>query len=399
MKIGHEIAIRFLLHGGEQFTRLITWVSFVGLLLGVMILTVVVSVMNGFDNELKSRLLSAIPHVVLEGQAEVPAGVIALEEVEAAFPFYEGMAMVARGRAVTPVSVYGLDAAGLDAFAEIRKETVTGSLAALSDTAQGIVLGAPLAAHLGLALNDAVALVFPTPGARGVAPVQRRFTLVGTFELGAELDTSLALISLASVPPRVLESSGERGVQLRLRDPLDAAAVQSRLRSGDQDAVVSTWMERFSELFQAVRMEKAMMFVILSLVVAVASFNIVSGQYMLVRKKTPAISILRTMGADSTFIARIFLLQGLLVGIIGVLAGLVLGVLGARNINEIVGVFEGLLGVRFLEGTYFATIPVAIEVTDLVTIGLLSLAISLWAAYLPARRARALSPIAGLHGV
>ncbi len=398
MSAARDVAFRFLLKGADPFTRFITWVSFTGLLLGVMVLTVVVSVMNGFDDALKERLLSAVPHVVIEGASEVPPGVAELPEVDAAFAFFEGMAMISRGRAVTPVSVFGLGEGGGQAFGDIGAHMRTGSMEALTAGSRAAILGAPLAAHLGLATGDSLALIFPMPGALGLAPVQQRFELVGTFELQAELDTSLVLVALDDLDGKVRERSGDSGVQLRIHAPLEALTVQERVQALVPNARVTTWMQRFNDLFQAVRLEKAMMFVILLLVVAVASFNIVSGQLMLVRKKTSAIAILRTMGADNRFISRVFLLQGLLVGCLGIFAGLLLGVLAARHINGIVGALESIFGVHLLDGTYFVSIPVSIEATDLTVIATLSAALALVAAYLPARRARNLSPIAGLHG-
>ncbi len=393
-----EVAMRFLFRGADPFTRFITWVSFVGLLLGVMVLTLVVSVMNGFDDELKHRLLSAVPHVVVEDTLEVPEGVEELHGVIAAFPFFEGMAMISRGRSVTPVSVFGLGAGGAAAVSQIRSHMRVGDITTLEHNDRQIFLGAPLAAHLGLVVGDSVGLVFAMPEGVGLAPVQQRFVLGGLFELDAELDTSVVLVALSALEPSVRQSTGEIGVQLRVDDPMAAPKIAEAVAVLAPGRNISTWMQRFGDLFQAVRMEKGMMFVILLLVVAVASFNIVSGQFMLVRKKTPAVAILRTMGANRRFVSRVFLLQGVVVGGFGILAGLLLGVIAAFNINHIVAVLEGWFGVRFLEGTFFVTIPVAVEHLDLAVIAGLSGALSLLAAYLPARRARRLSPIEGLHG-
>ncbi len=398
MSVAVDVAVRFLLNSGEQFARFITWVSFVGLLLGVMVLTVVVSVMNGFDDALKSRLLTAVPHVVIEDLQNPPADLARLPGVNAAFEFYEGTAMIARGRAVTPVSVYGLGNGGAAAATEINAHMRSGAISDLQPGSRLLVAGAPLAAHLGLALGDDVSLVFPMPTGAGLAPVQQRFQLGGTFELGAELDVGLVLVALNDLPLNVLTQTGALGVQLRIDEPMRAGHTALEVQKRFPESEVTTWMQRFGDLFQAVRMEKAMMFIILLLVVAVAAFNIVSGQYMLVRKKTAAIAIMRTMGADNQLISRIFLLQGTVIGVLGIIVGLTLGVFAAQYINSIVSVLEGLFDVHFLGGTYFATIPVVVQASDLVAIAALSGVIVLAAAYLPARRARSLSPIAGLHG-
>lgn len=398
MNVAWDIAVRYLRTGRQGYVSFITWVSFLGLLLGVLVLTVVVSVMNGFDHELKTRLLQAIPHVVIEDMESLSPETFDDPDVIARYPYFETVGMVGRGSAVQPVSVLGLDAAGLDAMREVGAAMTSGELDNLLATPGTLILGAPLARHMGVGMGDRVAVTLPAASAGKVRPQVLAFRVGGTFSLGSELDYGLVLVAMRDVPESIRANSGEHGVQLRLQNPLDAERVRSMLRIALPEARITTWMERYGELFRAVQLEKAMMFVLLLLVVAVAAFNIISGQVMLIREKASAIAILRTMGARASDVAMIFLLQGIMIAAAGIFSGLALGVLATVNINQLVGALESLFGVRFLEGTYFVEIPFLIQGLDLGLIGGLAAVICLLAAYVPAQRAKRIHPVQGLHG-
>lgn len=398
MNVAWDIAVRYLRTGRQGYVSFITWVSFLGLMLGVLVLTVVVSVMNGFDHELKTRLLQAIPHVVIEDLENLSKETFDDPDVLARYPYFETIGMVGRGSAVQPVSLLGLDAAGLDAMQEVGAGMTSGELETLLASPGSLIIGAPLARHLGLGIGDRVALTLPAASGGKVRPQVLAFTLGGTFSLGSELDYGLVLVAMRDIPESIRASSGEHGVQLRLRDPLDAERVRSKLQLALPQAGITTWMERYGELFRAVQLEKAMMFVLLLLVVTVAAFNIVSGQVMLIREKAAAIAILRTMGARASQVATIFLIQGIMIAAAGIFSGLILGVLATININQVVGALESLFGVSFLEGTYFVEIPFLIQGLDLGLIGGLAAGICLIAAWIPARRAKQVHPVQGLHG-
>jgi len=398
MNVSTDIAFRYLRTGRQGYVSFITWVSLIGLLLGVLVLTVVVSVMNGFDHELKTRLLRAIPHLIVESVDEVPKEVAADPAITSAFPYFEATGMVSRGSAVQPVSILALDAQGTAALDEIRDHLQSGSLEALLGDESYIVLGEPLANHLGVLPGDRLTVTLLAAKADRVRPVTETFRLAGTFRLDAEPDYGLGLIGLAHVPAVVYEQGGQRGVQLQLSEPFDAQLIADRLRRDFPALRFSPWTERYGELFSAVKIEKVMMFVLLLLVVAVAAFNIVSGQIMLVREKTPAIAILRTLGATASQVERIFLVQGALIATSGIAAGLVLGVAAALHVDSLVAALESLAGVRFLEGTYFVEIPVVIEPSDLAIIAGLSTTICVLAAWIPAAKARQVHPVQGLHG-
>ncbi|MEJ2088482.1 MAG: FtsX-like permease family protein [Gammaproteobacteria bacterium] len=394
------LATRYLKTRRRQFAAFISWVSLAGLTLGVLVLTVVVSVMNGFDGELKTRILGTVPHVVLRNvERDDPRvePILAMPDVVSGFEFFMGAGMVTKHGAVNPVSVYGIDPEDPAALDSLGDKMVYGSLADLNGDGHGIVIGSPLASHLGLLPGDTLALILSEPGPSGLEPRIQPFHLVGTFEIGADLDYGLALVDMEDLPVRDLASAGLHGVRLTLTDPLKAPAIAHRLSLQYPGLDIESWATSYGELFQAVRLEKLMMFVILLLVVAVAAFNIVSGQMMVVTDKRSDIAILRTMGASDRTILLTFLLQGVLISGAGILVGLVLGIGACFRITEIVAWMKSWFGFGLLDGTYFVEVPVLIQPMDLVLIGCLSAALCLMSAWIPARRAADQNPIEGLH--
>jgi len=394
------IALRYLTTRRRQFATLVTQISVAGLSLGVLVLTVVVSVMNGFDAELKRRILGTVPHLLVEGvSVDDPAVAMVRGDprILSAFNFFSGDGMITARGSVNPVTVYGLDASVADGLPMIADNMVEGRLDDLFAQPRGLLMGAPLASFLGVAPGDSVAVVLSDPHPAGVEPKILRYKLTGLFEVGAELDYSLVMIATASLPAGAPQRMGLQGVRLTVADPLSAPRVAQELQVRWPDWRVSSWAERYGELFEAVRLEKVMMFLILLMVVAVAAFNIVSGQSMAVTDKQADIAILRTMGAHTGTILRIFLLQGLVISSVGIAAGLLLGVVVAHHIGALVAGAERWFGYRLLEGTYFVEIPSVVQAADLLVIAVISWGLCLLSAWIPARRAAALSPIAGLH--
>jgi lipoprotein-releasing system permease protein len=394
------IGWRYLATRGRAFVSLITWVSVVGLGLGVAVLVVVISVMNGFDEELHRRILGTVPHVVLTpptGTADT-TDLARFLPVGEPFRFFEAQGMVARGSAVEPVTIYGIDANGLGAMDVVARGITSGSLDALVVTRGGLVIGEPLALHLGLAIGDPVTLLLTTPTNDTVVPRLERFTLVGTFEIGAELDYGLVLVGYDDVRARGLGSTGRVGVRLKLAEPLNvAAAVVALVGIVPTGWEIDDWRSNYGELFRAVRLEKGMMFLLLVLIVAIAAFNIVSAQTMLVSEKRSDIAILRTMGAPAGLILRLVLVQGVLVALAGIGFGLGLGLFLAQHVTETLGLLESLIGARLLDGTYFNTVPSLVLPMDIVLIAVVSFVFCLISALHPARRAAALNPADALH--
>lgn len=399
-RLAWSLARRLLTHGENRFARFVTWVSFLGLTLGVMVLTVVITVMNGFDGELKSRLLRAVPHVTIaDATVADPAHdiALALEGVASVHTYFQGLGAISVASQVQPISLYGVSNEGLQALDYIAEHMVEGSLNNLQGNPVGMLLGAPLARYLGLQIGDDLVVLAVENRNESVAPKLLRFSLAGTFELGAEPDYSLAVVNLARQPRALWRQLGDHGLQVQLQDPLQAPQIARLLASQLPQADIDSWDSTYGELFAAVRMEKSMMFILLLLVVAIASFNIIAGQTMIVNDKRASIAILRTMGGKASLIRQVFLLQGIGIGVTGTLLGLALGILCAFNINQILVWVQNFTGMHLLDGSFFVEVPVLVQAGDLLAIATLSCGLCLLSAWSPARRAAQLDPVQGLH--
>lgn len=393
-----DLAWRLMTHTSNGFARFVTWVSFLGLTLGVMILTLVVTVMNGFDDELKKRLLSSVPHITVP-HAQVTQ---ALEDaiathrlVRSSTEYFRGLGAVMVRSRVFPVTIYGAS------FEHTNAETFAGlstqSIDALRSDPNGIVLGAPLARAMGLTLGEDLPLMTAQVSDSAVSPKIVKYRLVGTFELGAEPDYTLAVISLARFAATQWLSLGELGLQVQLHDPLQADSVLRDLTLVQPQTIFRSWQSEYGELFQAVQLEKSMMFVLLLLVVAIAAFNIIAGQSMLVNDKRRSIAILRTMGCSQKLIRQVFLIQGSMVGLSGTILGLALGLLAALFVNDILALAEQISGMHLLDGSLFVEVPILIMYSDMALIAVLSFGLCLLSAWVPASKAAAMDPIAALH--
>ena len=396
------MARRYLTARRNQYASFVNWVSFAGLALGVMVLTVVVSVMNGFDRELKSRLLGTVPHALAipprDWDFEVRYEPAPAHGVVSVARLFQGSAMISRRGAVTALALLGVDADESDGFGLIEDSIVDGSLEGLLEARGGVMLGAPLARALGIGVGDPVALVLMVPAENGARPRIERFTLRATFEVGAQPDASLAVVRFDDIERRGLLASGAAGWRLRFGDPLDVPMIEADLRSSLAPRWrLTTWMDSYGELFRAVGLEKTLMFVSLALVVAIAAFNIVSGQTMLVNEKRRDIAMLTTIGAPSRFLVEVFLVQGFSVAIIGTFIGLAAGVLTAWNVDPVVRVIAWMTGESILSGTGFGSMPSEVLVSDLLVIAALSLGLCFLAVLRPALKAVAENPAQALH--
>ena len=387
---------RYLRGQRRRFTSFISWVSIVGLALGVAVLVLVISVMNGFDGELKRRILGTIPHVVAQPSSPT-VDATRIQPFGGGFRSFEADGMVARDGGVNAVSIVGVGDEGLARLPVLAEQMVSGDLAALTRSGT-VVLGRPLAAHLGLAVGDDVTLILTVAHGESVVPRFERFVLAGTFEVGAEVDYGLLFVGWETIAERGLLDTGRAGVRFVLHDPMALADARARIGAEMPEGWrLTDWTERYGELFRAVRLEKAMMFFLLLLIVAVAAFNIVSAQTMLVNEKRADIAILRTMGASSGTILRMVLAQGVLVSLVGIGAGISIGLVLAVWVTEAVQLLESLLGVHLLDGTYFDRVPSRVLPLDVVVIFAMSLALCLASAAVPAFRAAALNPAEALH--
>jgi lipoprotein-releasing system permease protein len=394
----------------NHFISFISLTSMLGIALGVAALIVVLSVMNGFQKEVRTRILGVVSHVQITGADNRLADWQAVArqsaeqpQVAAAAPFVNAQGMLVFGANVRGALVRGIVPQLEEKVAEIGLHMMAGKLESLVPGEFGIVLGSELARALGARTGDTVTLIAPqglvTPA--GVLPRLKQFTVVGIFEVGMfEYDSGLALIHLEDAQKLYGMGESASGVRLKLHDLFQSREVTrdliTRLRG---DLYVSDWTRSHANYFRAVQIEKTMMFIILLLIVAVAAFNIVSTLVMAVTDKQPDIAILRTLGASPGGIMKIFIVQGALIGAIGTLIGVAGGVALALNIDVVVPFLERLLNVQFLsrEVYYITDLPSDLQSSDVVAIALVSLALSFFATLYPSWRAARVNPAEALR--
>ena len=388
------------------FISFISAVSMLGIALGVAALIIVLSVMNGFQKEVRDRMLGVVSHIevlapygdALTNLAQTLSVVRAHPQVVGAAPFIGSQALVARGEDMKGAVVRGIDPA--------LEPTVTDlHIAALSQLVPGefgVVLGSELARSLGVRTGDKVTVVAPsgqvTPA--GVVPRLKQMTVVGTFDSGHfEFDASLALVHVDDAA-RIFKLEGPTGLRLKLRDLHQAPRVAEQLSLALENRFyVRDWTRQNRNWFAAVQLEKRMMFIILTLIVAVAAFNLVSTLVMSVTDKRADIAILRTLGATPRSILIIFVVQGAAVGVMGTLAGLGLGLAVALNIDVLVPALEHLLGASFLPQDIYliSRMPSDSQSADIVPIALISLALSWVSTLYPSWQASRVNPAEALR--
>jgi len=394
----------------NHFISFISLISMFGIALGVAALIVVLSVMNGFQTELRSRILAVVSHVEISGVGgelvdwqRVAAQAAAQPQVIAAAPFVQAQGMLAYGQAVRGAMVRGIQPDLEDQVADFRRHMKSGKFDALLPDRFNIILGSELARALGVFVGDRVTLIAPqgvvTPA--GVVPRLKTFTVVGLFEVGMyEYDSGLALIHLADAQRLYRMDDRVSGVRLKLDDLFQAPRV-ARLLVGslDTNAFISDWTRSHANFFRAVQIEKNMMFIILSLIIAVAAFNIVSTLVMAVTDKQADIAILRTLGASPLSIMAVFIVQGALIGFIGLGLGIAGGVALALNVDVVVPFIERLLGTQFLakEVYYISNLPSELQWGDVTTITGVAFMLALVATLYPSWRAARVNPAAALR--
>ncbi len=400
MNISTFIGVRysglgFFTKGSEnKFLSFITLVSLIGMALGVIALIVVVSVMNGFDTELKRRILGVVPHVVVSGEIDVEL-MMSDSRVVAMAPFLSRIALLLDGDNSQLIMLNGVDASREREMSIVPAHMTQGSIEDLGRSAHGIIIGRPLAYRLGAIVGDTLTMVIPEPSVKGnsISPRVTRVHLVGTFELDAQLDYGLALINYQYLQRIVGTEAVD--TRLKLANVFDAPNVAADYSAFD-NVKTEDWTQQYGDFFETVKMEKVMMFMLLLLIVTIAAFNIVSSLSMMVKDKQRDIAVLRTFGLSSAGVMKIFMTQGAVIGVIGIFVGTVLGLLLAHNITEVVGFFETLLGSRLLAGTYFDSVPTDVRYADVLLIVIVTFAISLLATLYPAIRAASLQPAAVL---
>ncbi len=394
----------------NHFISFISLTSMLGIALGVTALITVLSVMNGFETELRQRILGMTSHATISGYDKPLANWRDLAEVAdrhprviGSAPYIQKEGMLIAGQQVNGSLIRGVLPGEEPKVSEVTKKIIKGELEELVAGEFNIILGADLARILGVMVGDKVTLVTPTANVTpaGVMPRLKRFTVSGIFEVGMyEYDSALALIHLDDA--RKLFRLGDRvtGVRLKLDNLFQAPAVSKELaQSLPGIFLVRDWTKHHANFFRAIKTEKTVMFVILLLIVAVAAFNIVSTLVMVVTDKTTDIAILRTLGATPRTIMGIFMVQGTVIGFIGTLLGLIGGISLALNVETIVPAIENLLGAKFMPADvyYISDLPSELHWDDVVKIAAISFGISVLATLYPAWRGSRTQPAESLR--
>ena len=393
-----------------HFISFISFISMIGIALGIWALITVMSVMNGFEKEIRARILGAAAHIqVLAGDngladwESVAAAAKRNPQVVGAAPFTQAQGLLSTGSAVRGVYVRGIVPEYEAQVAEFGQHMRAGRIEDLRPGGFGIVVGVGIARALGLRPGDRVTLISPqgqvTPA--GLMPRLKQFTVVGIFALDHnEFDSALALVRMEDAQVLYRMDNTVSGVRLKVRD-VDAAPRVGREIARDMppDSYVSDWTQQNVNYFRAIQIEKRMMFIILTLIIAVAAFNLVSTLVMAVTDKHPDIAILRTLGASPASIMQIFVVQGIVIGLVGTLIGVVGGVFTALNIDTVVPFIERTFRFEILsrEVYYISELPSDLHLGDVVWVTLVSLALSLVATLYPSWRAARVNPAEALR--
>lgn len=393
-----------------RFISVISLISVIGIALGMTVLITVLSVFNGFQREVRTRMLSAVAHVQITGLGEslrdwrgIAATAARHPHVVATAPYVSAQGLLTSGGQVRGALLRGIDPAQEDRVSEIGAHMRSGSLQDLRSGEYNIALGAPLARALGVAVGDKVVLVAPqgqvTPA--GILPRLRQFTVIGTFEVGHyEIDASLAVAHIGDAQRLYRMDDQVSGVRLRLDDLFLARTVARELLAQlPPEVAISDWSRFNATYFRAVELEKRMMSLLLFFIIAIAAFNLVSSLFMVVKEKQADIAILRTMGASPGEVMRIFMVQGTLIGAIGVGCGIVLGIFGALNVAAIVGFVEHLFGFKFMPQDVYqiADLPSQLQAMDVVATAVISFVLSVLATVYPSWRASQVNPAEALR--
>jgi lipoprotein-releasing system permease protein len=393
------------------FVSFVALMSVCGLMLGVATLIAVLSVMNGFEREVRTRILAVTSHATISGFNGPLTNWGALQErvrrepgVQAVVPYVESQAMLANGRTIAGASVRGVLPGEERTATGLAQQLVSGSLADLTAGGYGIVLGSALAHELNARIGDAVVVIAPegTATPTGVVPRMRRFKVVGLFHSGMyEFDRGLALVHMADAARLFRTGEGITGLRLAFTDPLRAPALVRRvaLALGGPGFYVTDWTQDHANFFRSIELTKSMMFTILLMLVAVAAFNIVATLVMIVKEKQTDIAILRTLGAAPRNVLLTFAVQGVLIGLAGTLAGAALGTLLADNLERLVGGLEHLLGTQFLDARvyYMSELPAYVELDDVLKVCGVAFVLCVLATIYPAWRAARTAPAEGLR--
>ncbi len=390
----------------NHFISFISLTSILGLTLGVMVLIVVLSVMNGFDRELQHRILGMVPQGSIVGYQPFSEWQKVVEDaeqqkyVQGAAPFIQLQGLLSHKGAVDSAFISGIHPDYEDRVSILSNYMTTGSLQELQPGSFNIVLGSALGRKLGLAIGDKVTLVLPeaavTPA--GVIPRFKRFTVTGFFKVGAELDGMVGFINLEDAARLARIKGKVEGVRIKVNDLFQAGRIAWEIASKqDGQFYASDWTRTHGTLFQAIKMEKTMMALLLTLIVAVAAFNIVSSLVMVVTDKKADIAILRTLGASPGTIMTLFMVQGSFIGVMGTLMGTLLGIFIALNVSDFALWVEQVTHTQLFEQYFVNYLPSELRWSNVIFVSSMGFVMSFLATLYPARRAAKVQPAEALR--
>ena len=398
---------------GSAFTAFINRFALAGIAIGVFALIIVTAVMNGFENELKNRILGVVPQLTVtndepRGMSNWQAASEALNEspelassqITEISPYVATQGVLQVGQTLQPVAVQGVFAEQTYLTNAVAEHLVMGDMADLHEGSYGVFIGQPLAYQLNLRLGDEVRIIAAAGGVYtplGLMPAQRKFRVQGIFFMESEVDTQMLLVNGVDAARLLrLAPDAVSGLRFYLTDPFSAPAVGEELKNlpyvQEPGWQVGDWRAQYGQLFEAVAMEKRMMWMMLALIIAVAAFNIVSGLMLIIQDKRRDIAILQTMGARAATIYRVFLVQGLYNGVIGAVVGLVLGLLCAYNLNDLLAFLQ--LNEQLLSGQ---ELPVLVQLPQVAWILAGAIGLALVATFYPAARAAKTEPSEALR--
>lgn len=395
----------------NHFISFITLLSVLGIALGVLVLITVLSVMNGFDEQIKNKVFEMVPSVTvtdmannLSDDAALLSQLRQLPNVKAIEPYVSGQGILREGNVNSPVYLMGITQNYPKHIVALQDKLIAGSFTKLIPGSFTIILGETAASQLGAMVGDKVLLMTPQLNwsLAGVMPRLKRFTVVGIFHAGAGFgyDDGLALMNIQDAQTLYEMPKKWSGFQLQLKHPYQFESVEQQLYSLlPPSAQINSWASQYGSFFRAIAMEKTMMFFILLLIIMIAVFNLVSMQVMLVNEKSSDIAILRTLGASSGLIMRVFLIQGMLIGAMGIVLGVSLGITLALNVTPVVNTIQHVFGVQFISADiYFLDyLPSKLAWSDVFRIVTVTLGLCFLATLYPAYRASKVNPAEALR--
>lgn len=393
----------------QSFVSFISLASVLGIALGVTVLITVLSVMNGFDHEIRSRIFSMARHVTINftkncNWQDVQKNIAGNSQIIASAPFISGQGMIAKDGKAQGVLISGILPEQEANISNMHKAVDPGSMIALKPGEFGIILGATIAATLNANIGDKVILITPSvvPTPIGIEPRYKKFTVAGIFHAGeGSSDSSIVFIQLNDAQKLFMFGNNVSGLYLKIKDLYLANVISQELEDKlDDSSFVSNWTNDYGALFKAIKMEKTMIFIILLFIIAVAAFNLISSLVMSVNDKQSDIAILRTLGATPKLIMNIFMIQGLIVGAVGTLVGVMCGILLSLNAPYLVNLLEKIFHTSFISSSvYFGvdSLPSLLIWSDVWHVGLITLLMSLLATIYPALKAAKTNPAEALR--